>query len=198
MRSSVFRGVRVLSVAAGMALAPFVASAASLGYGEFQGEFTGHPWPAHVVEGALGTGAPQLTYMGGWFYGFEIGEPDFTINVYSRGNRIGGRWDYDGFSSISPYQQPIQMLLAVKYGPYFSVFQYDEVNPGDDGLLSTSPIATGVALHTKTGGKPYALEYVKAYWAELPPSPVPVPPGLALLATAIGSLFGALRLRQRG
>jgi hypothetical protein len=198
MRSSVSRGVRALFLAAGMALAPFAATAANLGYGEFRGEFTGHPWPAHVVEAALGAGAPDLRYMGSWFYGFEFGEPDFTINVTSYGKKIGGGWAYDGFGTIAPLQEPIQMLLAVKYGPYFGLFHYQEVNPGDDGLLSTSPAATGVALHTRSRGKPYALEYVKAYWAELPPSPVPVPPGLALLMTAIGSLFGALRLRQRG
>lgn len=200
---STLRTIASVAFAATAALTTYGANAAALGYGHFLGEFTGNPLLEWKVEDAL-TPTPfpslDLHYLGGWSKYAELGEPDFTVNVTAYGKKIGGEWDYDGFATWTklfgtPGQDDIQLFLALQYDDFYSVFHYPHVEPGDEGLFSTSPSATGAPLSTGTGSKPYGLNYAVAYWADAP-APVPVPPAIALLLTGIGALFGIGRRKR--
>ena len=200
---STLRTTASIAFAAAAALATHGASAASLGYGNFLGEFTGNPLLEWKVEDAL-TPTPfatlDLHYLGGWSPIIELGEPDFTVDVTAYGKKIGGDWDYDGFATWTklfgtPGQDDIQMFVALQYDDVYSVFHYPHVELGDEGLFSTSPSATGAPLSTRSGGKPYGLNYIAAYWADAP-APVPVPPAIALLLTGIGALFSVGRRKR--
>ena len=201
---STHRLVASIAFAAAATFTVHGATAASLGYGNFLGEFSGNPLLEWKVEDAL-TPAPfttlDLHYLGGWSKYLEIGEPDFLVNATAYGKKIGGEWDYDGFATWTeaigtPGQDNIQMFLAMQYDHVYSVFHYPHVAPGDEGLFSTSATATGAPLSTASNGKPYGLNYLVAYWAETP-APVPVPPAIVLLISGIAALFGVAR-RKRG
>jgi hypothetical protein len=168
------------------------ASAASLGYGTFRGEFAGNVNSATDVETALGASL-GLTWAGGW-EGVDLGgDPTFTMTIFKDADTdepIGGTWAYAGALA--------DLYVAVKYDGVFSIFSYDSVAAGDDGLFSSWGALTGEDMATNRNGKPYAISHIGAYIAELQtPAPVPVPPALLLLGTALASLFGFGRKRNK-
>ena len=171
-------------VTAGIFLsAPSVAPAASLGYGDFLGEFSGN-LNGNVTD-LLGNSVEQIANWGG----SSEGDLDFLITEFKEGEPIGGEWfSLDGPSS--------PMILGVKYGNQYSLFRYPNVETGDDGLFASSPVLTGFPMSTNGNGQPFAISHIRAY--SVTPPVVPLPPTLLLLATAIAAAVGFTRVTRGG
>ena len=230
----------------------FSANAATLGYGEFVGEFSGNPSQIGddgVEDLMVATGDArfadlgtdrQLDKAGKWDGGtsasssngvftnytdrgmtFSFPNQNNFPGAYKNGEPIFGVWTYNGFEpGVGPGDDPIDLFLAVKYSNRFSVFFYNEVNPGDFGFFTSDPrliagvgpCANGVTGECMTmniiGGKgkkknksiklsPYGLSNVTGYWPPVDATAaVPLPPSVLFLMTAIFALGGVAGIRR--
>lgn len=167
----------------------FGAQAASVGYGSFEGEFEGSVNSGSDINTTLGDSV-EYRQIAKW-EGSSSGDVEFTMTEFknSGGEPIGGFWEYLADTSIS-------MLLSVKYDGLFSIFRYDQVNPGDDGLFASDPALTGQNMSTNKNGQPFAISHVRAWsFDSQPPTVIPLPPALMLFASALAGLLGVARIR---
>lgn len=73
-------------------------------------------WAGGTTDEGLGTNS----------YGDGEG---FRVVTYLDDGGYTARWEYDGFDTDPPGDDPVDLFIAVKYGNYASVFRYDPVDP---------------------------------------------------------------------
>ena len=153
----------------------------------------------------------------------------FTFN----GGSLTGGWTYAGTpgaqdptSPGNPGQDPIDLYVAVKYATFFSVFYYANVNPGDDGTITSDGAnltSANLDLTLPGYGGSYSYSfgsscdpnnvddpvYCMAYQNSSPnglshavgywppgETVIPLPPAILFLGTAIAGLAGFASIRR--
>ncbi len=181
------------AIAAAGLLLGGAASAAPLGYGEFLGTWKGNATNENVEDvGQLildqYPGKFLLTefQLAGGSEGYANPITDYYSEipagegyVPSFGTATKGSWAYNGFTADPPGNDPVDLYLAVKYGNYYSVFFYDNVEVGDTGLFTSDYTnLTGVAGGTCSfvndysfcmpwnppNNNPLGISHTVAYW----------------------------------
>jgi hypothetical protein len=205
--------------------APAVSHATALGYGELEGT-----WDLNHPSTFANPSASNVTQWGNYILAVEPTE--FDINqfhlagatgawsgtvtdgalTFTATNANAGTWIYNGGVNNN---QPVDLFLAMKYGNFVSVFEYDHVAVGDSGTITDDPkVYFGLGSEpgqcdlsqgyfnancmelNRPGNGPLGISHVVGYWPPdgnpLVPTgvdiPVPEPVSLGLLG------FGVLGL----
>lgn len=86
----------------------------------------------------------------------NLNAPGVGFRVEDKLDAYTAKWTYSGFPVDPPGMSPVDLFIAVKYGDYTSIFQFEVVEPGQFGYLS-SDYAT--ILANTADGAETALNY---------------------------------------
>lgn len=79
----------------------------------------------------------NLAGMTSEFIGNNANAPGVGFRVDSKIDSYTAKWTYDGFPVDPPGLAPVDLFIAVKYSTYVSIFEFELVEPGSFGYLSS-------------------------------------------------------------